>query len=79
MFASSLCPECEEELSNGRNRCLCGWFNVSKSESFPEVDESKSQFRCRGIDKDKRCDKDGTVSRKIKGNYWYCKKHSQEI
>lgn len=69
MLSNSQCPDCKKILSDGRNRCACGWFGVAKSTSV-------SLYQCQCIEDGVRCEHMGTLSRKIKGNDWYCWKHA---
>lgn len=67
------CPDCFKELSNGHNNCECGWFNISK----PSPPNEEENYQCRYLESGIRCKNIGTLSRQIKGNFWYCKKHSK--
>jgi hypothetical protein len=60
----SYCPDCRNKLIND-NRCACGWFKIQKI----------NHHRCQYIKNQSRCENEGTVSRQIKGNVWYCREH----
>lgn len=63
------CPECTKELSSKLKRCACGWGTESE-------EKSKSPYQCQNVEFGVRCTNEGTSSNRVKGNYWYCKKHS---
>ncbi len=71
MLSNGQCPECRKILSDGRNRCACGWFVISQAKS-----ESESPYLCQHIEGGIRCKNYGTSSNRIKGNYWLCREHS---
>lgn len=70
MNAPYQCPDCSKILSDGCNRCTCGWFKISESKPV-------SQYQCRHIEGGIRCKYEGVSSNQIKNPYWLCYKHSK--
>src|SRR5205085_5907579 len=71
MFSNNQCPECRKILSDGCNRCTCGWFAISQAK--PE-----SLYMCQHRDNGVRCEEIGTTSNRIKGNDWLCSEHARD-
>lgn len=63
------CPDCSKRLSEGMNRCSCGWFVVSET-------KPKSNYQCRHLESGIRCKQIGTMSKQVKGNSWFCRNHA---
>lgn len=60
------CPDCRNQLLNS-NRCSCGWRK--------SLINTSNNFRCQYMKNNLRCEKEGTISKQIKGNIWYCNEH----
>jgi hypothetical protein len=69
MSSMNECPECTKELSDGVNRCTCGWFNISET-------KSESPYQCQHRECGVRCKNEGVSSPLVRGNLWYCQKHT---
>lgn len=70
MLSINSCPDCGNKLSEGRNRCTCGWFNIS-------VPKEEHSYRCQYRENGVRCNNEGTNSPYTRGNHWYCRKHNK--
>lgn len=72
MSPISECPDCSESISEGRRRCICGWWNAA--EPTP-----RSIYQCQHIENGIRCNEEGISSNRIKGNYWLCSLHKNRL
>ncbi len=60
----SHCPDCRSYLS-ACNKCSCGWVEAIKI----------NLYQCQYIENQHRCNNEGTISKQVRGNSWYCNEH----